>query len=65
MSDHEGKMYCEPGIDEPADFYARLIAVHADLDPKQSQILNSKLVLLIVDQILNAVCANEPTGQCV
>jgi len=57
-------LHTEPRIDDPDDFYARLITLHADLSVEQSQTLNSKLVLLmanqigdraILDQILDAV----------
>ena len=41
----------EPRIDDPDDFYARLISLHAGLSTEQSQNLNSKLVLLMANQI--------------
>jgi len=41
----------EPRIDDPDDFYARLIALHADLSTEQSQMLNSKLVLVLANHI--------------
>ena len=44
-------LHTEARIDDPDDFYARLIASHAGLSPEQSQKLNSKLVLLMANQI--------------
>jgi len=44
-------LHTEPRIDDPDDFYARLITLHADLSAEQSQKLNSKLVLLMANQI--------------
>jgi hypothetical protein len=41
----------EPRIDDPDDFYARLIALHAGLSTEQSQMLNSKLVLVLANHI--------------
>ena len=48
MSTH---LHTEARIDDPDDFYARLIALHTGLSPEQSQKLNSKLVLLMANQI--------------
>jgi hypothetical protein len=46
-----GLLNTEPEIDDADDFYASLIALHAGLSTEQSQKLNSKLVLLMANQI--------------
>jgi len=56
MSD---KLRTETRIDDPDDFYARLIALHAGLRPEQSQKLNSKLVLLMANQIGDRAVLDE------
>lgn len=48
MSEH---LHTGPRIDDPDDFYARLIASHDGLSTAQSQKLNSKLILLMANQI--------------
>ena len=53
------KLHSEPRIDDPDDFYARLIALHAGMSPEQSQKLNSKLVLLMANQIGDRVVLDE------
>lgn len=40
-----------PNIAQPDDFYEALIAVHRDLTPAQSQIVNAKLILLLANHI--------------
>jgi len=45
------KLHTSPRIKDPDDFYARLIASHGGLSPEQSQKLNSKLILLMANQI--------------
>jgi len=66
MSD---KLRTDPRIEDPDDFYARLIALHADLSPEQSQKLNSKLILLmanhigdraVLDEMLDTIRAHNP-----
>lgn len=56
MSEH---LRTEPNIDNPDDFYARLIALHSGLSSEQSQKLNSKLILLMANQIGNRVVLDE------
>ena len=41
----------EPRIEDPDDFYARLIAMHEGLDSEQSHDLNCKLILLLANHI--------------
>jgi hypothetical protein len=45
------KLYTGPRIDDPDDFYARLIALHAGLSSEQSNALNCKLILLMANHI--------------
>ena len=54
-----GKLHTEPRIDDPDDFYAALIALHNGLSPEQSQKLNSKLVLLMANQIGDRAVLDE------
>lgn len=53
------KLYANPRIEDPDDFYARLIALHAGLSPEQSQKLNSKLILLMANQIGHRAVLDE------
>ncbi len=66
------KLYTESRIEDPDDFYARLIALHSDLTKEQSQNLNSKLVLLmanhigdqaVLDAMLEAACTSRSPHQ--
>ncbi len=45
------KLLTEPLIEDPDDFYARLIAMHEGLDSEQSHDLNCKLILLLANHI--------------
>ena len=45
------KLLTEPRIEDPDDFYARLIAMHEGLDSEQSHDLNCKLILLLANYI--------------
>lgn len=45
------QLHTDPRIEDPDDFYARLIALHTGLSPEQSQSLNSKLILLMANHI--------------
>lgn len=63
-----GILHTEARIDDADGFYASLIALHTGLSPEQSQKLNSKLVLLmanqigdraVLDQILDAVRSRD------
>ena len=65
------KLHTEPRIEDPDDFYARLIALHAGLSPAQSENLNCKLILLmanhigdraVLDEMLEATRTNNPQG---
>jgi len=64
------KLHTSPRIEDPDDFYARLIALHGGLSPEQSQKLNSKLILLmanhigdraVLDDLLDAASSNGPS----
>ena len=36
----------EPNLKAPDDIYEALVAVHRDLDPEQSRLVNAKLILI-------------------
>lgn len=38
-------------LDRPDDFYERLIDMHRDLSPEQSQAVNAALILLLANHI--------------
>ena len=41
----------EPNLAQPDDAYEALVAVHRDLCPEQSRLLNAKLILLLANHI--------------
>ena len=41
----------EPNIADPDGFYDALVAMHRDLTPEQSRLVNAKLILLLANQI--------------
>jgi Protein of unknown function (DUF2783) len=41
-------------LTSPDDVYEALIALHRDLTPEQSQIVNAKLILLLINHIGDA-----------
>jgi hypothetical protein len=41
----------EPNLEAPDDFYERLIAMHRDLDERQSALVNARLILLLANHI--------------
>jgi hypothetical protein len=45
------KLRTEPQIEDPDDFYARLIALHEGLSSGESNDLNCKLILLMANHI--------------
>lgn len=45
------RLNTEPNIARPDDFYEALIDTHRDLTAEQSQMVNSKLILLLSNQI--------------
>jgi len=45
------KLRTEPRIEDPDDFYARLIDLHEGLSTGQSNELNCKLILLMANHI--------------
>jgi len=53
------KLHTDPRIEDPDDFYARLIALHSGLTAEQSQNLNSKLVLLMANHIGDRAVLDE------
>lgn len=52
-------MHVEARIPEPDEFYAKLVALHADLSPEQSLRLMSKLVLLLANQVGDPATLDE------
>ena len=40
-----------PNIDNPDDFYAELIAMHAGRSPEESEAINARLILLLCNHI--------------
>ena len=53
------KLHTEARINDPDDFYAGLITLHAGLSTEQSQKLNSKLILLMANQIGDRAVLDE------
>ncbi len=45
------KLRTEPQIEDPDNFYARLIALHEGLSSDESNSLNCKLILLMANHI--------------
>lgn len=45
------KLRTELGIENPDDFYDRLIELHRDLSEEESRAVNSRLVLLLANHI--------------
>jgi len=41
----------EPNLPSPDDFYDELIALHRDLTPEQSALVNARLILLLANHI--------------
>ena len=41
----------QPNIARPDDFYAALIDAHRDLEPRESQRLNARLILLLANHV--------------
>lgn len=41
----------EPNLIAPDDFYQSLVALHRDLTPEQSSLVNAKLILLLANHI--------------
>ena len=41
----------EPNIADPDDFYEALVALHRDLTPEQSRLVDAKLILLLAHHI--------------
>jgi len=40
-----------PNLSAPDDFYERLIAMHRDLDERESALANARLILLLANHI--------------
>lgn len=46
-----GPLNIDPNLAHPDDVYEALIALHRDLTLEQSQIVNAKLILLLINHI--------------
>jgi hypothetical protein len=49
----------EPNLAAPDDFYERVIAMHRDLDERQSALVNAKLIMLLANHIGDAEVLEE------
>ena len=49
----------EPGVADPDDFYARLIALHEGLTTEQSHKVNAKVILLLANHVGDTDVLNE------
>jgi len=48
-----------PNLSAPDDFYERLIAMHRDLDERDSAAVNARLILLLANHIGDAPVLEE------
>ena len=48
------ELVTDPNLEQPDDFYERLIAAHRGLDDAQSAMVNAKLVLLLANHVGDA-----------
>ena len=48
-----------PNLSAPDDFYERLIAMHRDLDERDSAAVNARLILLLANHIGDAAVLDE------
>ncbi len=46
-----GKLRTEPGVDNPDDFYARLIDLHEGLSSEESHKINAKVILMLANHV--------------
>jgi hypothetical protein len=49
----------EPNLDSPDDIYEHLIATHCDLSPEQSEAVNARLILLLMNHIGDATVLRQ------
>ncbi|MCQ4160300.1 DUF2783 domain-containing protein [Roseomonas sp. GC11] len=49
----------EPNIAFPDDFYEALVALHQDLTPEQSRLVNAKLILLLANHVGDAAVLRQ------
>ena len=49
----------EPNIADPDGFYAALIALHRDLSPERSALVNARLILLLANHVGDADVLRE------
>ncbi len=48
-----------PNLTAPDDFYERLVAMHRDLDERESALVNARLILLLANHIGDAAVLDE------
>ncbi|MGB0467036.1 MAG: DUF2783 domain-containing protein [Pontibacterium sp.] len=53
------KLITEPNLPRPDDFYQELTDLHRDLDEKQSQDVNARLILLLSNHIGDQAVLSE------
>ena len=51
MSETIMRLNIEPNLPAPDDFYEALIDMHRDLTPRESELVNAKLILLLANHI--------------
>ena len=55
----KAKLRTTAGIQDPDDFYARLIDLHTGLSQEQSNIVNAKIILMLANQVGDAAVLDE------
>jgi hypothetical protein len=53
------KLRLETRISDPDGFYEKLIDLHQGLSPKQSEIVNAKLILILANHVGDAAVLDE------
>jgi len=48
------ELVTDPNLEQPDDFYERLVGAHRGLDDAQSAMVNAKLVLLLANHVGDA-----------
>lgn len=54
-----GKLNLEPNLAAPDEVYEALVALHRDLTPEQSRLVNAKLILLLVNHVGDRTIIDE------
>ena len=53
------RLNTEPNLARPDDTYEALVAMHRDLSPEQSRLVNAKLILMLVNHIGDRAILDE------